>query len=79
MKRLVLILFLLFAFNFMPVGNTNLYVRRRQTIEYTRGIHFRELDEADYIRDKITNFIRLEMLKQKLERINYCEQLAMSG
>ena len=79
MKKLFLVIFLLLAFNLTPQGNITPYIRKRQSVEYTRGIKFRELDEADYIRDKIVMYAKLEMIRIKMERIEYTGLFAGTG
>jgi hypothetical protein len=68
MKKLILILFLLFAFNFYSPGNINIYIRQRHTIEYARRLNKRELDIEDLMRDKVMIYIRLEILKLRMLR-----------
>ena len=66
MKRILFILFLVIAINFSAPASETLVLRQRHLIENTTGINKRDVPADELLRQKIINYVRMELLVYRI-------------
>jgi hypothetical protein len=78
MKRMALILMLLFLFNFSTPSNNVLSPKLRHYIEYTQVINKRSVSDDEILKQKIVLYMRIHSLLMKMEYIDMCYGLSFN-
>ena len=74
MKKALLILFLLMAFNLSSPGGQIYQQKLRHIIEFTQEDHNKKMTEDELIRSKAVLFLRLQLILTAMERIDNAER-----
>lgn len=79
MKKVLLILFLLMAFNLSSPGGQIYQQKLRHIIEFTQEDHNKKITDDEFIRSKVVLYIRMQMVLLTMERIDMMERFYNSS
>ena len=71
MRKALIILTLLVAFNFTAPNNQTLSQTARHVIEYTQEDKTRDLTNNEILKNKVVMYMRLQMLLVKVYAVNH--------